>query len=613
MARRRLHRWAGRVVVRAAVTAAFAICALLAVSPERAHAADIALRGTVTAVDLTLKVRLENAGRDPVPLGPLTVELDGRIYPAALPPFLPPRGATQVEIQLEPPRQRGRYPVITRVVYRNDSDEMELLDVGQFDFRLIRPLDVPCPELNVIVRDEQVRRIITPLVTNARVFVPAGIGAKIRPSAGGSAREAELVLTNLRPWLQSEGSIAIVYERAESGIHEAAICKGRVISKRRVHDLSPLSTPVLFVIAAASMGGAIRIARRGAETERSYLVGRWLGSVGIATALWLLYRAAWSVSEALLTRAVAAETEVSAWGRLYRRLLDGFHFDGPNYDPFFQFGAPVLLLYLLTLHYPVTVQVLKPERVRDKLWHIILAAARRGPVADAMPGLRIIAVKAFFLPLLASWTIARVFFEQPWTPLPTSFDGAIAWFIGMLIFIDVAIFTFGYLVELPQLKNEIRSAEPTVLGWLVCILCYPPFNEALMPLIDHPVSSMPPLASNPHVGAILSRVFAVVTVLLWVVYLSASIALGPKASNLTHRGIVDRGPYGYVRHPAYAAKLCVWIIAWACFGSMNASLVLTLVGLYGLRVMTEERHLSRDEEYLHYMQRVPWRFIPRIW
>ena len=45
------------------------------------------------------------------------------------------------------------------------------------------------------------------------------------------------------------------------------------------------------------------------------------------------------------------------------------------------------------------------------------------------------------------------------------------------------------------------------------------------------------------------------TVFAW-----SSVALGFKASNLTNRGIVSRGPYAFVRHPAYAAKNLAWWI-----------------------------------------------------
>ena len=43
-----------------------------------------------------------------------------------------------------------------------------------------------------------------------------------------------------------------------------------------------------------------------------------------------------------------------------------------------------------------------------------------------------------------------------------------------LFVVDVLVFAVGYGVEHPWLGNEIRSVEPTLLGWLAALLCYPP-------------------------------------------------------------------------------------------------------------------------------------------
>ena len=104
------------------------------------------------------------------------------------------------------------------------------------------------------------------------------------------------------------------------------------------------------------------------------------------------------------------------------------------------------------------------------------------------------------------------------------------------------------------------------------------------------------------------------------------MALGFKASNLTNRGIVSHGPYSCVRHPAYIAKNLAWWIGalpdslcrvferqraaspaircWPCAAGPT---------IYALRAITEERHLLLlDNGYAQYMQRVKWRFIPRV-
>lgn len=200
------------------------------------------------------------------------------------------------------------------------------------------------------------------------------------------------------------------------------------------------------------------------------------------------------------------------------------------------------------------------------------------------------------------------------------FDRYGYWFLMQsILFVDVLLFTVGYLVESPRLGNEIRSVDPTLLGWTAALLCYPPFNTYTGKLLGAPVSDFPQF-DNPDVHLALN--LALLT--LMALYTSASVALGLKASNLTHRGIVSRGPYALIRHPAYTFKNMAWWIG-------AAPLVLTEFGrsplqgitaigsvaawsaLYVLRALTEEDHLRKvDGEYAAYASRVRYRFIPGL-
>ena len=103
-------------------------------------------------------------------------------------------------------------------------------------------------------------------------------------------------------------------------------------------------------------------------------------------------------------------------------------------------------------------------------------------------------------------------------------------------------------------------------------------------------------------------IIALIAIFVW-----ATIALGTKCSNLTNRGIVGRGPYKYVRHPAYASKNAAWwltvlpVLSFGAFVSMAAWSF-----LYYLRAATEERHLSRDADYVEYRKKVKHMFVPGI-
>jgi len=204
--------------------------------------------------------------------------------------------------------------------------------------------------------------------------------------------------------------------------------------------------------------------------------------------------------------------------------------------------------------------------------------------------------------------------------VPELFDRYGFWFLMQsILFVDVLLFTVGYLVESPRLGNEIRSVDPTLLGWTAALLCYPPFNTYTGKLLGAPVSDFPQF-DNPDVHLALN--LALLT--LMALYTSASVALGLKASNLTHRGIVSRGPYALIRHPAYTFKNMAWWIGAAPlviaeFGK-SPLLGLTALGsvaawsaLYVLRALTEEDHLRKvDGDYAAYAERVRYRFIPGL-
>ena len=191
--------------------------------------------------------------------------------------------------------------------------------------------------------------------------------------------------------------------------------------------------------------------------------------------------------------------------------------------------------------------------------------------------------------------------------------------IQLILLVDVLIFTVGYLVESHRLGNEIRSVDPTLLGWTATLLCYPPFNEITGKVLGSSVSDFPQF-DDPSVHMALN--LALLT--LMCIYASASVALGLKASNLTRRGIVSRGPYSVVRHPAYVCKNMAWWIGSAPMvsvafglsltdGLKSVASVLAWTMLYVLRALTEEDHLRKvDAAYAAYAAKVRYRFIPGV-
>jgi protein-S-isoprenylcysteine O-methyltransferase Ste14 len=262
-------------------------------------------------------------------------------------------------------------------------------------------------------------------------------------------------------------------------------------------------------------------------------------------------------------------------------------------------------------------------------WHLPLRlslspAARQASLA--------LLLKFFFAPLMINWCLNHVA-DMSGAVLQlidgvregqagrALFDASLFWMLFQcILFVDTLLFTLGYIVEVPALRNRIRSVDPTFFGWFICLACYPPFNDFTGRFLQWQSSDFPYLENDYFHFAANLVVLAAMAIYSW-----ASVALGFKASNLTNRGIVSRGPYSVVRHPAYAAKNLAWwigclpaFIVW--FGSGDASAALYSVfamagwtAIYVLRAITEERHLlMAGNGYAEYMQRVRWRFVPGL-
>lgn len=209
-----------------------------------------------------------------------------------------------------------------------------------------------------------------------------------------------------------------------------------------------------------------------------------------------------------------------------------------------------------------------------------------------------------FVPSLADLSA----FVQPWTWT----RGDLSWGLGLaydVIFaVDCGWALFGYSTESRWLGNKTRSVEPTAFGWAVCLACYPPYNNVLGTYL--------PLENGPEIikdeGWRLALRAGVV--ILFAIYASATVSFGFRFSNLTNRGIVSRGPYRLVRHPAYLCKCTAWWLEHLPTMTLTKAFFLTLLcGVYSLRAWTEERHLSMDPDYRAYKKKVPWVLVPGVY
>jgi len=228
-------------------------------------------------------------------------------------------------------------------------------------------------------------------------------------------------------------------------------------------------------------------------------------------------------------------------------------------------------------------------------------------------------VKAFFLPIMLNFVFGNyhhlnnllndLFELKPNLDIQTFNTMLFPLLLTGIFFIDTAIFALGYLFESSFLKNKIKSVEPTFLGWFVALACYPPFNGFITNYLDWFANDYA-FFYNSQITFFI-RIFIIS---LLIVYVSATIALGTKASNLTNRGIVTRFPYSIIRHPAYISKNLAWWITILPVISMPAILSMgTWSFIYHLRTITEERHLLQDPDYKDYCKKIKYRYIPGVY
>ncbi|MET0269188.1 MAG: DUF1295 domain-containing protein [Sphingomonas sp.] len=251
---------------------------------------------------------------------------------------------------------------------------------------------------------------------------------------------------------------------------------------------------------------------------------------------------------------------------------------------------------------------------RDGAWHFGLWLTGRGDRADRgeIAGhARAWAVKGFFTAFMISgvpqnwaWLI-----NYDLSRLGSGPAALAAWLIGMMFLIDMAMATVGYLLTMRPLDAHIRSANPYAAAWAAALICYPPFG--LMnpggPLDYHRNGAEWDRWLAGH-GWLLAA-DAVALVGLTAVYAWATVAFGPRFSNLTNRGILTHGPYRWTKHPAYLAKNLFWwgsslpILATSGHwldSVRNTALLAVVSGVYYWRARTEERHLMADPAYRAY-------------
>lgn len=233
--------------------------------------------------------------------------------------------------------------------------------------------------------------------------------------------------------------------------------------------------------------------------------------------------------------------------------------------------------------------------------------------ADIGLALRVVVIKCFFLALMLSGGMASFawFFDNPLAQRPFLSAAWFEWTVRGVYLVDVILAAGGYLATLKLFGWHIRETETTLRGWVVCLVCYEPFfpalSQAFVPYGDGPGWDL--LISE---GSAFFVVWSLATLACHLIYVWATVAFGPRFSNLTHRGIITRGPYRFTKHPAYLAKNTAWwlfslpgfIASGFAEGLARAGMLALISFIYVQRARAEETMLSADPAYRAYAREV---------
>lgn len=255
----------------------------------------------------------------------------------------------------------------------------------------------------------------------------------------------------------------------------------------------------------------------------------------------------------------------------------------------------------------------KLEAPEDGTYHLGLLVTGRWKALDTrMVGehLKGWAVKGFFLPLMGTYLFQNIEQLKDFNYSFTRFMDAYYLIYHFMFSLDLLFACTGYLMTLKLTRTQIYSAEPTALGWIVCVMCYQPlWGMVFYPAYftyddgyywDHLTAGYP----------VLQFLWGSAIVFCLGMYAWATVAFGYRFSNLTYRGLITCGPYRFTKHPAYIFK-CIswWLVSVPFVVSQNweqsAQQCLLLSGvclIYFIRARTEENHLSNYPEYVAYAE-----------
>ncbi len=295
------------------------------------------------------------------------------------------------------------------------------------------------------------------------------------------------------------------------------------------------------------------------------------------------------------------------------------------YDVAFLYLLILLPIYILIGWIYIAEVDCRMVEPRDGLWQAgnILQGnwkdTDRGPLFSY---LKSVMLRVFFLPVMMGYMTGNVqqiiegesdYANTLLQHLSHSPSLALMQFFLIVYFflasIDTLFAIIGYLITFRPLDSHIRSTEPTLLGWVVCIVCYYPFWEILFAAF-----LFEKLYNNPewylwfNEYPMLLAVWGPLVIIGMGLEALTTLTFGIRFSNLTYRGLISTGTFRLSKHPQYIFKMLNRFCCFVPFLSLdgltgvaqNTMIFFAICVVYYLRAKTEENHLSRYPEYVEY-------------
>lgn len=590
-----------------------ALFSLLLFGSIPAFAGEINIALYQNSIDDNVTIKIENKAKENLFVKRVDIDFDQKRYVQSVADSIHAHQSKEYQFKISFPKKPGSYPIISTVVYLNDGQVFSLRNLGIYNFMEQVPAGITCSTKDVHLVEEGQIVIESAKPEPWRLVLPEEI--EVIASQTLKDRKIFTVRSHVERF-KNRYQFYAVAEDTRKGRHRMAVCvgnlfvDGRQAFKKGNGRIPPI---VLLFSAVVFFASGYLIYRKdlGGRSRREAALLKYSSRMFLITFAYLFLQ---NIDDWISHLSTYIEWEPIRF--IGGRIVEEYR--GNNFISFFHYFVDAFFLLCLLLLYPylyfyehdTTVEKDKYASLMISILSVIHYPKTRrfhwSP--ESRLGLLTFLVKFFFLPIMTTWVIDHAIDQINMTEsFYWDFAYVNVYLVALFLYIDTAIFCFGYLFESKKLNSEIKSVEPTILGWVVCLWCYPPFRSFAFVPFDHQIINI----QHDYSQGVLAAGTVVITV-LWGIYAWATVALGFKASNLTNRGIVGHGPYRYVRHPAYAAKVTLWCMQGFLFGKFLLGAMLGAILIYVLRAWTEERHLSMDPDYRDYRKKVRYMFFPGL-